>query len=424
MEPEPGNPDEAEGVLNPAAVRGHDGQLYLFPRLVSKGNYSRIGIARVQFNDDGDPAEVERLGIALEPEADYERRPGGGGCEDPRVTFVESIQRYLMTYTVLSTKGPRIALAQSQDLFHWRRLGLATFLPCRHLEFAGVDDKDASVFPIPIHDPAGEPAMALLHRPLFPGARPAKTRHEPSSRKVDLDRESIWLSYGSIGKDDEGHPHLLPFTLHHRLASPVAPWERLKIGGGTPPVLTRYGWLIVYHGVCEAPDSSADRHKLCYSAGVMVLADKNPRFINYRSPEPVLSPETPEERLGTVANVVFPTGIDRRDDLGQPDRFDVYYGMSDDRIGVARLDLPEHLPLGAPADHPEGQVSHSDTVSRSREVCRKHDALETAFSARTGRSLLRHADDQVLTELLSKLFGIRLPPGIQGNDRDRWDHRG
>ena len=55
MEPEPGNPHEVEGVLNPAAVRGPDGNLYLFPRLVARGNYSRIGIARVQFNAAGDP---------------------------------------------------------------------------------------------------------------------------------------------------------------------------------------------------------------------------------------------------------------------------------------------------------------------------------------------------------------------------------
>ena len=30
MEPEPGNPHEVEGVLNPGAVRGPDGELYLF----------------------------------------------------------------------------------------------------------------------------------------------------------------------------------------------------------------------------------------------------------------------------------------------------------------------------------------------------------------------------------------------------------
>src|ERR1700689_3556965 len=95
MEPEPGNPQEVEGVLNPAAARGPDGALYLFPRLTAQGNYSRIGIARVKFNEAGDPVGVERLGIALEPEADYEMRSdGSGGCEDPRVRFWEDPKRY------------------------------------------------------------------------------------------------------------------------------------------------------------------------------------------------------------------------------------------------------------------------------------------------------------------------------------------
>jgi len=53
MEPEPGNSQEAKGVLNPAAVRCPDGKLYLFPRLVARGNYSRIGIVRVLFNEAG-----------------------------------------------------------------------------------------------------------------------------------------------------------------------------------------------------------------------------------------------------------------------------------------------------------------------------------------------------------------------------------
>jgi predicted GH43/DUF377 family glycosyl hydrolase len=145
------------------------------------------------------------------------------------------------------------------------------------------------------------------------------------------------------------------FTSHHRLATPVSPWERLKIGAGTPPILTRHGWLIVYHGVSEA-QGSCGGHPLCYSAGVMVLSRQHPRLIRYRSVEPVLTPVLPQERDGTVANVVFPTGIDRRDDLGNPDRLDVYYGMADSRIGVARLDLPEQIPAEAIADAPEAKV--------------------------------------------------------------------
>jgi predicted GH43/DUF377 family glycosyl hydrolase len=357
MEPEPGNPLEAEGVLNPAAVRGPDGELYLFPRLVARGNHSRIGIARVRFNEAGDPAGVERLGIALEPEADYElRSDGSGGCEDPRITFVEPLRRYVMTYTAHSPDGPRIALAISEDLFRWQRLGLATFRPYEGIEFEGVDNKDASVFPVAIPDPSGQTSMAILQRPLFPGTRPEETACDPVSRVVDLHRESIWISYCSTSMAECEPYHLSHFGSHHRLAAPVAPWERLKIGGGTPPIFTRHGWLIVYHGVSEMAQPNNEGRQLCYSAGVMVLSEEHPRFIRYRSREPVLTPELPQERQGIVANVVFPTAIDRRDDLGSPDCFDVYYGMADNRIGVARLDVPEHLPPGALADPPEAKV--------------------------------------------------------------------
>ena len=347
MQPELGNALEAGGVLNPAATRGPDGRLYLFPRLVATGNYSRIGIARVLFDDAGDPCGVERLGIALEPEADYELRGDGrGGCEDPRVTFVDSLGHFVMSYTAFSPRGPRIAFAISEDLIHWQRMGLATFEPYGSIEFDGVDNKDSAVFPASIFDPAGKPALALLHRPLFPGTRPEEKASDSTSDVQDLHRESIWMSFRDIGVSRDDPDQLRHFTSHHRLAAPVAPWEQLKIGTGAPPVLTRLGWLMLYHGVCDMAVPGDAAPHFHYSAGVMILSEKDPGVILYRSPEPVLTPESPDERIGAIANVVFPTGIDRRDDLGAPDRFDVYYGMADDRIGVARLDLPEQLPEG------------------------------------------------------------------------------
>jgi predicted GH43/DUF377 family glycosyl hydrolase len=281
----------------------------------------------------------------LEPEADYERRPnGGGGCEDPRVTFVEPLQRYVMTYTAFSPEGPRIAFAASEDLFHWERLGLAKFGRFEGVDVGDIDDKDASLFPVAIPNPSGHPELAMIHRPLFPGTRPEETACCKGPREVDLDRESIWISYRPMA-------HGSVFSCHHRLATPVSPWERLKIGGGTPPILTKHGWLIVYHGVSQL----ADNH-LCYSAGVMVLSKEHPQDILYRSANPVLSPCLPQEKNGTVADVVFPTGIDRRDDIGMPDRLDVYYGMADNRIGAARLNLPKLLPPGGVADSPEVRI--------------------------------------------------------------------
>jgi predicted GH43/DUF377 family glycosyl hydrolase len=343
-------------VLNPAAARGPDGNLYLFPRLVAAGNYSRIGIARVRFDGAGDPESVERLGIALEPEADYERRPGGGGgCEDPRVTFVAPLGCFVMTYTAYSALGPRIGLAWSKDLLHWQRLGLATFASYDGIDFVHVDNKDASLFPTAIPNHAGKLQLGLIHRPLFRGTRPEETARFGRTRPVRLDRESIWISYCPVGRATEGSdaPRLGLFNSHHRLAAPVAPWEALKIGGGAPPVLTRHGWLVVYHGVSLAEPEGGAAHPLRYSAGLMVLSEKHPQVLRYRSAEPALSPSLPEEERGVVANVVFPTGVDRRDDLGKPDRIDVYYGMADDCIGVARLDVPAELPESDdPADGP------------------------------------------------------------------------
>ena len=113
--------------------------------------------------------------------------------------------------------------------------------------------------------------------------------------------------------------------------------------------------MVIYHGVSDLAKSTDRTHHLCYSAGVLILSEQHPRVIRYRSPEPVLTPELPQERIGTIGNVVFPTAIDRRDDLGTPDRFDVYYGMADNRIGVARLDVPAILPPGALVNLPRSK---------------------------------------------------------------------
>ena len=104
---------------------------------------------------------------------------------------------------------------------------------------------------------------------------------------------------------------------------------------------------------------------------MLILSREHPQTIRYRSPEPILTPELPQSASGYAGNVVFPTAINPRDDLGLPDRFDVYYGMADNRIGAARLDVPTSLPPGAPANSPRAEDSlltdgPSQTESRPR----------------------------------------------------------
>lgn len=116
------------------------------------------------------------MGTAHEPEADYELRADGrGGCEDARIPFVKPVQSYVMTDVALSPIGPRIALAISKDLFHWRRLGLARFGPQNGIKFDHLDNNDASVFPVAIGNPTGQLELAMLHRPRFLGTRPEET---------------------------------------------------------------------------------------------------------------------------------------------------------------------------------------------------------------------------------------------------------
>ena len=85
MELEPGNPQEIEGVVNPAAARGPDGELYLFPRLVARSNYSHIGIARVRFNEAGDPVGVEQLA------SQRSRKPIMSGSPTAKATVLPDI---------------------------------------------------------------------------------------------------------------------------------------------------------------------------------------------------------------------------------------------------------------------------------------------------------------------------------------------
>ncbi len=339
MSPDPSDPNERGGVLNPGAARGPDGDLYLFPRVVADGDYSRVALARVTFDDAGDPSGVERLGYALEPETDYEidRETGVGGCEDPRVTFVEPLGMYVMAYVTNGGLPDHVALAVSEGRRSWRRLGPVSYEPALDpsygVDFNAYRDKDASLFPRTVVAPDGRESLALLHRPLY------DEEHRP--RGVPDARHRIWISYRALDDVRRDPAALTRWSQHHVLLEPRYWWESGWIGGGAPPLLTPLGWLIVYHGVERRPPRfPGERKPVTYSAGALVVDARDPRRVLYRSPEPILSPQTPDELSGVEADAVFPTGLDDRGD----GRVDVYYGMADTRIGVASLRVPATLP--------------------------------------------------------------------------------
>jgi beta-1,2-mannobiose phosphorylase / 1,2-beta-oligomannan phosphorylase len=335
-----GEATEAFGVLNPAATRAPVGELLIYPRCVAEGNISRVRTVRVAHEDD--KYHCERLDFALEPQAPYELRPHPGfGCEDPRVTYIPALESYVMAYTAFGPDGPRIAIAISSDAYHWDRLG-----PVRFAGSANVvgDDKDAAFFPEPVLSPTGRKCLAFYHRPMLHLSSVDGRAAIPMIERMPFeDRESIRIGYVPLGPVLKNRSNLRNVSESRQVLSPNENWGSIKIGAGTPPVRITLGettgWLALFHGV-DAIEGDGHGPSLRYSAGIVIHELERPDRILYRSPRPVLTPESSEERKGVVDNVVFPTGLDPRPDLG--DRvYDVYYGMGDYSVGAARLRIDE-----------------------------------------------------------------------------------
>ncbi len=334
MEPDPADPQEAEGVLNPASGRGPDGELYLLPRLVSAGNVSRVGLARVLV-EDGLPVGVERQGVVLEPERDWERAAAHSGVEDPRTTWLADLGLHVMTYVAYGPFGPRTAIAVSEDLRRWRRLGPVTYA---YDDGLGADlglafNKDTVFFPEPVVAPDGVRCYAVLHRPMWNIGEvvAGEPPHVPAG--LPDTRESIWIGYVPVEDAARDLSLLTRWTRNRFLAGPEFGFEALKIGGGPAPYRVDEGWLLLHHGVTGRIDSAfAQQKHVNYAAGMMLLDAEDPSRVLARTPEPVLTAETDWERTGIVPNVVFPTAIEEID--GVPF---VFYGMADTKIGAAKL---------------------------------------------------------------------------------------
>ncbi|HEY1429738.1 MAG TPA: hypothetical protein VGF18_09195, partial [Candidatus Tumulicola sp.] len=289
---------------------------------------SRIGLVRG--HEVNKSVTFERLGEVLVPEAPYEFRAGGHGCEDPRVTFIPALDCYVMAYTAFGEAGPRIAIAVSKDAHAWSRLGLVQFSDS---SLNDRDNKDAAFFPEPVLSPAGVLSFAFYHRPMLPGSVNGQT---PIPVILSLDpseRETTHLAYIPVANVERDISSLCMASESIDILPVERGWGWLKNGAGTPPVRRAEGWLSFFHAV-DAIQRDGDA-SLLYRAGIVIHDLARPHRILYRSPEPVLGPITPDERFGIVDDVVFPTGIDLRSD-GQ---FDVYYGAADAKIAHVRFSI-------------------------------------------------------------------------------------
>lgn len=334
MSANPDDPFEVEGVLNPGTCKGPDGDLYMYPRVVAAGNVSRIARTRVEV-EDGVPVGVERLGIAMSPDAGWERGRQNAGVEDPRITFVEPLGLHVMTYVAYGPLGPKTALAVSRDSVTWERLGPIHFeyQPELNMDLNLFANKDVVFFPEAIPGPGGRPMLAVLHRPMWDlgWLREGEGAHLPDG--ILDERPSIWIGYIDLESARNDVSSLTSIRQSAPLVGPSMWYEEVKVGAGPSPFRVPEGWLLLHHGVSGAvPNGFELAHGSMYAAGGIILDYEDPRRVVAHSAEPLMVPEADAERTGTLGNVVFPTAIER---VG--DRTFVFYGMADSSIGIAEL---------------------------------------------------------------------------------------
>ena len=204
--------------------------------------------------------------------------------------------------SIYRTNETATCLAMTKDFKTWIRAGRMTD--------PRVDDRDVILFPEQING-----RFYMMHRPM-----------QWVGERYGTEYPAMWISSAT---------DLLVWENPRVLCKAEFDWENKKVGGNTPPIKTKHGWLTLYHAV------GADRK---YRLGALLLDLKDPTVVRYRTRDWLLQPELDWELTGPYPyGVVFPCGKVVIDDT-----LFVYYGAGDKYVGLATCklnDLLEHLVL-------------------------------------------------------------------------------
>ena len=221
---------------------------------------------------------------------------GNSGSEDQRLTQIKD--NIYMWYTAFDSLGPpRVAISSISvkdfvaHKWNWSKPALIT--P------PGFDDKDTCIFPEKLKD-----GYFVVHRV---GSEICGDYLD----SLDFSKETVNKCIRIIGPR-------------------VNAWDSLKVGISAPPIKTKYGWLLLYHGVSKSHST--------YRVGVVLLDLKDPAIVLSRSSDAIFEPEEDYEKNGVVNNVVFPCGMVVKGDL-----LYIYYGGGDKVTGVATMKLSNIL---------------------------------------------------------------------------------
>ncbi|QQE77734.1 glycoside hydrolase family 130 protein [Alicyclobacillus sp. SO9] len=269
--------------LNDEALDFRDSRVIRYKNKSQWSYLTSVSYLRVARSTDGRHFIVDKEPL-LFPNNRYE----AFGVEDPRITQIEG--RFYITYSVVSTEGVGVGLAETEDFVTVRRHGLI-FPP---------ENKDVVLFPERVNG-----KFFALHRPVPSG----------------VGQPEVWIAQSDNLEHWGNHQHLIGLR--------EGRWDSRRMGAGAVPIKTDKGWLEIYHG--------AD-HNDRYCMGALLLDVNNPAKVIARSDEPILTPTEPYETEGFFGNVVFSCGAVVEDDVVK-----LYYGVADTAMACAQFSLREIL---------------------------------------------------------------------------------
>lgn len=283
---------DSSSVFNPGAVRWGD-RYMLMLRVQTRGRRTHLVMAE------------SRNGREFSVWPEIVRIPGLDGLDeavyhvyDPRITPLED--EFLVMFAADTEKGCRLGTARTKDF--------------RNFEFVGLGDhpdiRNGVIFPARFED-----RYLRYDRP----NRVAEAGAPATGDEIVLSESHDLLDWRPLGPVMRGRPRY---------------WDE-RIGAGPPPVRTRHGWLLLYHGIATHFGSVN-----IYQAGVALFDLDDPLRLIGRSRDNVLEPRKMYELVGQVPNVVFPSGmvVDDIDSDGfarDDSPVKVYYGAADTSVCMA-----------------------------------------------------------------------------------------
>ena len=247
-------------VFNPGATKFGDLYLLLL-RVQSRGRRTYLVVAE---SENGRNFDVRDRIVEIEG-LDQEAM-GIHHVFDPRITRIGDA--WYVMFAVDTDTICRVGVARTVDFERFELVGIE----------AGPDVRNGVLFP-----ELRDGKYLRLDRP----NRIRLADGPTTGDEIVLSESDDLVHWSGLGTVLKGRPRL---------------WDE-RIGAGPPPVRTRHGWLLVYHGVATHFSGSN-----IYQAGAALLDLEDPRIVLARTRDNILEPRKLYETVGQVPNVVFPSG--------------------------------------------------------------------------------------------------------------------